>query len=97
MARMDPSARLVALCRAANAGRYLSGPAARSYLDESLFAAAGIDVAWMDYEGYPDYPQLWGAFEPRVSVVDLLLNVGDRAPDYLERVRDDDRANAGAR
>jgi hypothetical protein len=85
MAAMDPSARLLALCRAAKAERYLSGPAARDYLDVSAFETAGVEVAWMDYSGYPDYPQLWGAFEPRVSIVDLLLNTGERAHAFLDR------------
>lgn len=95
MARMDASTRLLALCQAAKAQRYLSGPAARDYLDESLFASAGIEVAWMDYGGYPDYPQLWGAFEARVSVVDLLLNVGDKAAAFLGRAHTDDQSADG--
>lgn len=85
MAEMEPSVRLLALCRAAGAQRYLSGPTARSYLDESLFGASGIQLAWMDYTEYPEYPQLWGSFEPRVSIVDLMLNVGDQASNFLER------------
>lgn len=84
MARMDPSARLVALCQAADAQRYLSGPAAKAYLDEAQFACAGIAVEWMDYGGYPDYPQLWGDFDPHVSIVDLLLNTGVDAHKYLK-------------
>lgn len=95
MAGMDASSRLVALCRAAKAERYLSGPSARDYLDESLFAAAGIEVAWMDYNHYPDYSQLWGQFEPRVSVIDLLLNVGDKAPAFLSHIRNDDHPVEG--
>ena len=96
MAGMDASTRLLALCRAAGAECYLSGPAARDYLDESLFASAGIEVAWMHYGGYPDYPQLWGAFEPQVSVVDLLLNVGDKAPAFLGRAHGEDYSTEGA-
>ncbi len=38
----------------------------------------------MNYDGYPAYPQLWGEFEPRVSIVDLLLNTGSEAPSYLQ-------------
>ena len=34
----------------------------------------------MSYEGYREYPQLHGPFEHGVSVLDLLLNVGDRRP-----------------
>jgi hypothetical protein len=82
---MQPSARLLALCQAAKADRYLSGPSARSYLDEPLFAAAGIEVAWMDYEGYPDYPQQWGPFAPAVSIIDLLLNTGQAAINFLSK------------
>ena len=39
----------------------------------------------MTYDNYPPYPQLWGDFEPRVSIVDLLLNTGPHASTYLER------------
>ncbi len=69
------TARLLDVCLKLGATHYLSGPSARSYLDESAFAEAGIAVEWMGYEGYPTYPQAWGAFEPAVSIVDLLLNV----------------------
>lgn len=79
----DRNERLVGLCRQAGAARYLSGPAARSYLDERCFAEGGVAVAWFDYDGYAEYPQLWGPFEPRVSVLDLLFNCGPRAAQYL--------------
>jgi WbqC-like protein family len=83
MAAMDATERLVALCVAAGAGRYLSGPAAKDYLDVAAFAAKGIEVEWMNYSSYPEYSQLWGAFEPRLSIVDLLLNIGSEAVNYL--------------
>ncbi|MEA5090374.1 WbqC family protein, partial [Solidesulfovibrio sp.] len=80
----DKNERLVELCRRAGAGAYLSGPAARDYLDETLFTEAGIGVAWMDYSGYPEYPQLHGPFVHAVSVLDLLFSVGpDRAKAYM--------------
>jgi hypothetical protein len=75
--------RLLGICQAAGATHYLSGPAAREYLEEELFAAAGIAVEWMSYEGYPEYPQLHPPFEHAVSVLDLLLNVGEDAPAYM--------------
>lgn len=74
---------LVALCRQAGATTYLSGPAARAYLDESAFAAAGVAVGWMDYGGYREYPQVHPPFVHEVSVVDLLLNTGPDAAQYL--------------
>jgi hypothetical protein len=76
--------RLVALCRAAGASFYLSGPAAKSYLDVASFEAAGIEVAWMDYAEYREYPQLHGPFDHAVSVLDLLLMTGPAAPSYLK-------------
>jgi hypothetical protein len=73
---MEPTQRLLELCRAAGARRYLSGPAAKAYLDIDVFSRAGIEVVWMDYAGYSNYPQGWGGFEGEVSIIDLLLNVG---------------------
>lgn len=75
--------RLVSLCQQAAATHYLSGPAARGYLDESLFTAASIAVEWMDYNSYPEYPQLYPPFEHSVSVLDLLLNTGAEASRYI--------------
>lgn len=89
---MDPSERLAALAEATGATRYLSGPAARAYLDPAPFARRGIEIVWMDYGGYPEYPQPWGAFEPAVSVVDLILNTGPEAARLLGRPQEDRRS-----
>jgi hypothetical protein len=83
------SARLLAICRQAGATCYLSGPAARDYLETDLFAHHGITVAWMDYADYPEYPQLHPPFSHGVTILDLLLNVGDLA-------RDNFRSNSAA-
>ncbi len=80
------SERLADLCRQAGAGRYISGPAAKSYLDERPFAERGIKIEWFDYSGYPEYPQLWGDFAHGVSIVDLLFNCGAEAPRYMKYV-----------
>jgi len=77
--------RLVSLCKSANATIYLSGPSAKSYLDEALFASEGIEVQWMDYSGYPEYPQLHGPFEHGVTVLDLLFNAGPDPMSYITR------------
>lgn len=76
--------RLVTICEQAKADEYVSGPAARAYLDEDEFASRGIAVRWMDYEGYPEYPQVHPPFEPAVSIVDLLFNAGHDAPGYMK-------------
>lgn len=76
--------RLVGLCKRAGATVYLTGPRARDYLDETAFLEADIAVKYMDYSGYPEYPQLHPPFEHQVTVVDLIFNTGEAAPRYLK-------------
>ena len=79
----NKSERLLHICEQAGATEYLSGPTARGYLDTSLFEEAGIDVIWMDYDGYPEYDQLYPPFEHHVTVLDLIFHTGTRAPDHM--------------
>ena len=79
------TARLLGIAQAAGADHYLTGPSAREYFDEALFADAGIATEWMSYQGYPEYPQLHGSFEHAVTVLDLLFNTGLEAPRHLRR------------
>lgn len=83
--RLEPTARLVEICRRIGADAYLSGPAARNYLDEAAFQAESIRVDWFDYDNYPPYPQLHGEFDHAVSILDLLLMVGPTARDFAIR------------
>jgi hypothetical protein len=48
---LDRTERIIRLCKAAGATRYLSGPAAKVYLDELAITRAGVEVEWMDYSG----------------------------------------------
>ena len=77
------SERLLDICEQAGATEYLSGPSARAYLDEALFEEAGIDVIWMDYDGYPEYDQLHPPFEHHVTALDLIFHTGTNAPDHM--------------
>jgi len=88
----DRTERLVSLCRNAGATEYLSGPSARDYIDEDLFRNAGIGLTYVDYAGYPEYPQLHGRFEHGVSILDLLFNAGPDAPAFMKSFK----ATAGA-
>jgi hypothetical protein len=82
----DRTTRLVQLVRAVSGNSYLSGPAARQYLNEEQLSEAGIRVEWMDYAGYPLYPQVHGGpFEPAVSIVDVLFNTGPAAAHYVRK------------
>lgn len=80
--------RLAALVRDAGGGYYLSGPAAKDYIEEEIFERAGIELHYMDYSGYPEYPQLHGAFTHNVSILDLLFMTGPAAPEYMKCFRD---------
>ena len=75
--------RLVALCEQAGATEYLSGPAARVYIDPKRFEDAGIKLTFMDYGGYPEYPQLYPPFDHYVSLIDLLVHTGPEALAYM--------------
>jgi hypothetical protein len=75
--------RLISLCKQAGATEYLSGPAARCYIQEELFVREGIGLSYMDYTGYPEYRQLFPPFEHAVTVLDLLFNEGPDARKYM--------------
>jgi hypothetical protein len=77
--------RLVHLCRHAGATEYLSGPAAKDYMEPALFEAAGITLRYADYSGFPEYEQLFPPFDHYVSAIDLIFNAGPDAPRFLER------------
>lgn len=81
--------RLVGICQAAGATAYLSGPSARDYMEPERFERAGIALEYMDYSGYPEYPQRHGPFEHAVSILDLLFNVGPDAPACMKSFRKD--------
>lgn len=65
--------RLLTICRELGATRYLSGPAAKDYMNVNTFDQAGIKVEWMDYADYPTYRQADGQYEPAVSLLDALM------------------------
>ncbi len=74
--------RLVEIVRHLGGTRYLSGPSAKDYLEEDLFAKAGITLEYATY-AYPEYEQLHPPFDPAVSILDLLFMMGPRARELL--------------
>jgi len=77
------SERLVNFCLHVGAQRYVSGSAARDYLDVGQFESRGIEVVWQDYH-HPVYAQQHGPFVPCLSAIDLLLNCGDDSAAILK-------------
>lgn len=80
----DQTERLLGICRQCGASEYLSGPAAKSYLDLEMAAREKIQISWLDYSGYPDYPQLYPPFEHGVTILDLIFNTGPHAANYMK-------------
>ena len=78
--------RLVDLCLQAGATEYISGPAAKDYIDKSLFDQQNIKLSWIDYSGYPEYNQLYPPFEHGVSIIDLILNEGKNAISKMKNI-----------
>ena len=76
--------RLVDLCQQAGGTEYISGPSARNYVDETLFAEQTIKLRWFDYSGYPEYPQRWGDFVHGVTILDLLFNCGKDSANFMK-------------
>lgn len=79
--------RLMNICRDLEAGEYISGPAAKDYMDISIFDEAGIKVSWMDYSNYAEYNQLYPPFEHSVSILDLIFNEGPNIYQYMKSFR----------
>ena len=87
--------RLLDLCLQANATEYVSGPAAKAYIDEKVFFDNGIKLTWFEYSGYPAYPQLWGDFCHNVTILDLLFNCGKESSHYMKHVINNDELSGG--
>lgn len=83
VANTDREERLLDICRAAGGNVYLSGPAARAYIDPKAFAAAGIELRYIVYD-YPPYSRGPRPFVPSLSILDALAWLGSRGTaDYL--------------
>jgi hypothetical protein len=78
------SERVLELLKKSGATEYVSGPAAKSYLDPEEFRRRGINLVWMDYSGYKEYNQLYPPFVHDVSIIDLLMNEGPNARNFLK-------------
>ena len=59
--------RLMDLLKQAGANSYISGPSAKNYIDEKKFEKAGIELSYITYDGYPEYPQFFPPFSHQVA------------------------------
>lgn len=78
--------RLADLCLQAGGTEYISGPSAKNYVEEDIFSERKIKLTWFDYNGYAEYPQLWGEFTHGVTILDLLFNCGRNSRQHMRHL-----------
>ena len=74
----DPDERLIAITKHFGSDTYLAGAGGREYMDLEKYSKSGIKVLFQDFQ-HPVYSQLFGGFEPFMSVIDLIFNHGDKS------------------
>ena len=79
----DQNTRLFNICKSLNCSTYISGPAAKSYLNEKLFTNNDIQVEYYNYNNFKEYKQNWNGFDHKVSILDMFFNLGSETINYF--------------
>jgi len=61
---------------------YISGMGGKKYIEEEKFEKEGIKIRYFEFKPF-EYPQRWEGFEPYMSAIDLLFNVGEEAREMI--------------
>jgi WbqC-like protein family len=77
------SERVYRIVRHFDGTRYITGHGAKQYLNHQHFDENGIKVEYMNYLRLP-YNQLYGEFNPHVSTLDLIANIGKKGEEYFK-------------
>ncbi len=80
----EKNEKLVAMCKHMGADTYLSGSGGKAYVNENLFTEAKINIQWHNYD-HPTYKQRFEGFQPNMSIIDLLFNMGPKAKETILR------------
>jgi hypothetical protein len=70
------------MCKKLGAKHYIFGAQGKNYANVDSFLSAGIIPHFQEYK-HPVYSQLHGEFEPYMSFIDLLFNVGPMSLEVL--------------
>ncbi|MBN1184049.1 MAG: WbqC family protein [Bacteroidales bacterium] len=81
----EATQRIISICKSQGADTYISGYGGKKYQSEELMKANGIDCQIYEFI-HPIYKQLWGAFEPKMSIIDLMFNCGPEAARILRNI-----------
>lgn len=79
----EVTARVIALAQRLGSRHYLTESSNRNFLSEEKLVAAGVGVEYVEYALRP-YHQQYEGFVAGLSVLDLLLNEGEEAGQYLK-------------
>ena len=74
---------MIALLKSVGADIYLSGASGRNYLEVALFPQSDIELKYFKFQ-HPVYEQRFPGFEPEMSAIDLLFNLGPQAGEIIE-------------
>ena len=66
---------LVEIVKKVGGNVYISGLGSGKYMEEGKFLMNDIKVGYFEFKPF-EYPQRWDGFEPYMSAIDLLFNVG---------------------
>ena len=74
---------ILEICKRLNATKYLSGPYGKQYLNLSDFTREHIEVSFHDFK-CPNYTQSYPGFEPNLSILDTLFNIGNNCSNLIK-------------
>ena len=82
---VDRNLRLLRICEITGANTYLSPPGSLDYLHQhNPFESSRTNLRFFSFT-HPEYPQLYGSFKPKLSIIDAIANVGTE--DTLQLMR----------
>ena len=74
------------MCIKLGADAYIFGGEGKSYADVHAFESAGVTPSFLNFVG-SEYPQMHGAFIPKMSFLDLLFNCGPNSREVLNNCK----------
>ena len=73
---VERNLRLLRICEITGANTYLSTPRSLDYWHQhNPFESSRTNLRFFSLK-HPEYPQLYGSFEPKLSIIDAIANVG---------------------
>lgn len=73
---------LIEILKKVNADNYLSGKSGNEYLEHDKFKQNKIELRFQEFK-HPVYKQRFDGFEPYMSAIDLLFNVGEKSKELI--------------